>query len=335
MPLIQYINKRFSPENERRIALANSIFQEYHKQGLDMSVRQLYYQFVSRKFIPNKVEEYNKLQNLISEARMAGLVDWFSVVDRTRNLIKPTSWEKPSQIIEATIQSYHVDHWFNQSNYVEVWVEKDALRGIVDAACYPLDVPHFSCRGYSSQTELWNAAQRLLGKQKSGKTVTILHCGDHDPSGLDMSRDIKEKLSLFMRQDIKVRRVALNMSQIEKYDPPPDPAKHTDPRYAKYRNEYGDVSWELDALQPDVLVDIIQRNIKAFIDEDLWKEADKLEIRGKDTLKYFSTYYPQLIQHIRVIRDQDNSPVICNKCGATQNNPTCKCNDNERPRFLL
>ncbi len=111
--------------------------------------------------------------------------------------------------------------------------------------CEELDVPYFSCRGYTSQSEMWAAAQRLLGYiwAKQRQHVTILHFGDHDPSGIDMTRDIRERLSLFCGgEGFAVRRIALNMDQVRQYDPPPNPAKLTDTRVDAYLRKYGDDS---------------------------------------------------------------------------------------------
>jgi hypothetical protein len=197
LPKICYIAKAFPSQKLQMIDFCNSIMEDYARMGYDLTLRQLYYQLVSRSVIPNVPKSYDMLSDLIADARIGGLVDWNHIVDRTRNMVENTHWEKPREIVEKTVANFAIDKWLDQDHYVEVWVEKDALRGIVASACSPLDVPHFSCRGYTSISEVWAAAMRLKKKIDLGKEVHIIHLGDHDPSGMDMSRDIKTRLTLF------------------------------------------------------------------------------------------------------------------------------------------
>ena len=262
---------------------------------------------------------------MLSDARMAGLVDWNSIVDRGRASHANMHWDRPSKILEAALSTYAIDKWSNQPHYVEVWVEKEALQDVLSSACSPLDVRFFACRGYTSQSAMWGAAQRLLHQMDEGKEVHIIHLGDHDPSGIDMSRDIRARLDLFTYSKVHVQRVALNMAQVQKYNPPPDPAKTTDSRYEEYRRKYGDESWELDALDPALLVDLITRAVMQFRDEALWQEALKMERRGKHTLECILKYFPEVVDFIRERRQKDPSRVICLECGATADNPVCSC----------
>lgn len=150
-----------------------------------------------------------------------------------------------------------------------MWVEKEALANVVGRVAEELDVPYFCCRGYVSQSEMWGAAQRFKRYQKAGKTCVLIHLGDHDPSGIDMSRDIQERLTLFGvdEEEFVFRRIALNRDQINLYNPPPNPAKITDSRSTSYINTFGNESWELDALEPKVLHDLITQNVSEFMDK--------------------------------------------------------------------
>ena len=271
-----FISKRFSSLSEYVIQQTNLILEDYAARGYDLTLRQLYYQFVSRGWMENKQTEYKRLGAIMNDARLAGRVDWSYMVDRTRKLEIENHWENPREIIESCAKQYHEDMWANQNYYVEVWVEKDALVGVLERACVPLDVPYFSCRGYPSVSEVKVAADRISSKQ--GKDVVIIHLGDHDPSGIDMTRDIERRLELLSCGGIMhVKRIALNLDQIRKYDPPPNPAKVTDSRYAEYTLKYGESSWELDALDPDVLVELIATAVGGYIDQDQWEE-DKAQI---------------------------------------------------------
>jgi hypothetical protein len=348
MPFIQYVQKTFSEEKMELIAKANLIINGYQKQGFSLTLRQLYYVFVSNDLFPddwtyrnagqkkwvkdpngtkNAPPNYNALSNLVSDARMAGFMDWDAIVDRSRSSYANQHWERPSQAVEQVWGVYAIDKWRDQPNYLEVWVEKEALEQVLQTACQPLDVRFFACKGYSSQSALWEAAQRLLVERDKGKEIHIIHLGDHDPSGIDMSRDIYEKLSLFTRQPVDVERIALNMDQVEEYKPPPNNAKQTDSRFQSYNEKYGDKSWELDALSPATLVELIRKAIGKYCDRNIWEEAEKEEQRGRGTLGYICQYFPDVVKFLRERRDKDTSRVICTDCGATEANPKCLCKD--------
>lgn len=281
---ICYEPKNFRVEALDVIAQANRICADYQAQGFDLTLRQLYYQFVARALIPNRDTEYKRLGSIINDARMAGLMDWNYIVDRTRNLRKDATWENPQSILDAVAAQYKTDRWERQDEYVEVWIEKDALVGVLDSVCPQNGVPYFSCRGYTSQSEMWSAAQRIGRKINQGHKVTILHLGDHDPSGIDMTRDINNRIGNFLAVDLdfsdaayrnfNVDRLALNMDQVDAYSPPPNPAKLTDTRARDYILNYGHESWELDALDPATLAALIQQNINFHRDQELWEEAE-------------------------------------------------------------
>lgn len=285
MPKIKYVERNFRPKSLQMIETANTIIREFHAQGFDLTLRQLYYQFVARDLIPNNQKEYDNLGNIINDARLAGLIDWNAIVDRTRNVRKNSHWESPGAIVEACSEQYQIDKWESQEHRVEVWIEKDALVGVIESVCRTLDVPFFSCRGYTSQSEMWTAAQRLIEWERQDYTPVIIHLGDHDPSGLDMSRDIEDRLSLFCRNPIEVRRIALNRAQIRKYNPPPNPAKLTDCRAKSYVAEHGGSSWELDALDPKVITGLITREIASLRDDDKFDDRLALEGEHREQLK--------------------------------------------------
>lgn len=275
MPKIKYEHKNFNSQTLETIAQAEAIIEQYQAQGFRLTLRQLYYQFVARALIANTEQSYKRLGNIVSDARRAGLIDWNSIEDRTRFLRKLSNWDKPQSILESARDSYHRDLWANQDIRFEVWIEKDALVGVIEAVCEENDVPFFSCRGYVSDSEMWHGAVRILRHdQKQSQKTILLHLGDHDPSGIDMTRDIRERLELFSyNTDFEVRRIALTMQQIEEFNPPPNPAKITDSRFSGYASEYGEESWELDALEPSYIVELIHNEIYTERDLERWEEA--------------------------------------------------------------
>lgn len=247
------------------ITQANKIIDEYQADGYDLTLRQLYYQFVARDIIPNSQQEYNKLGTVINNGRLAGLIDWDAIKDRTRAMDENSHWRNPASIIETCAQSFALDTRRTQDVYIEAWVEKEALAGVVERACREIDISWFACRGYVSQTAMYEAAMRC--KRRGHRDVVILHMGDHDPSGVDMTRDNNDRMVMF-GVDLAVDRIALNMDQIEQYNPPPNPAKLTDSRCTGYIDKYGDQSWELDALDPHTLNGLICDAAAQHTDED-------------------------------------------------------------------
>lgn len=288
MPKISYIDKSFRRDKLQLIDKINEVIRNYIAQGYSLTLRQVYYQLVARAIIENNEKSYKNVGNLISDARLAGLIDWNSIEDRTRNMRGNSHWSSPGSIINSAAYSYHLDHWEGQDYYVEVWVEKDALIGIVGQICGQLDVNFFSCRGYVSQSEMWGAAQRLKIRQDQGQNVVLLHLGDHDPSGKDMSRDIQDRLRIFEAYNVEFHRLALNMNQIEEYNPPPNPAKLTDSRATQYIDEFGYDSWELDALEPQVISDLIESNVKKYRNERLYNKILEREKKEKSLLSDIS-----------------------------------------------
>lgn len=295
MPCIAYTETKFRAATLATIKQANRIIADYAGQGYDLTLRQLYYQFVARGLIENSQRSYKNLGEIINDARLAGLIDWQHITDRTRNLRQNGHWSSPSDIMLSAAYGYAIDKWASQEYRPEVWVEKDALAGVVGTVCERLDVPYFSCRGYTSQSEMWVAAQRLLRYGREDKTPIIFHLGDHDPSGRDMTRDIVDRLTLFMGWEPELHRLALNMDQVEQYNPPPNPAKITDSRARAYIEEFGGESWELDALEPAVLADLIQQAILGVRDERAWEEAVAREQEERKQLRKVAKKWPAIV----------------------------------------
>lgn len=282
----RFIDKQFRAKSLERIGQINAIIEEYTENGYSLTIRQVYYQLVSRDIIPNRQTEYNKISALVTDARRAGLIDWNAIEDRTRYIRRRNHYAGPGEAVWHSARRYGTDLWSDQENYVEVWVEKDALIGIVEQAAEHYDVTSFSCRGYTSDSAIYTAAQRIRAQIDAGKRPVILHLGDHDCSGVDMSRDILERLELFARKPgmIELHRIALNMEQIREYNPPVNPAKESDSRYAAYVRKYGVNSWELDALPPEVLTRIIEDNILKHMDVFRFNDAVRKEEAEREEL---------------------------------------------------
>lgn len=343
MPFRRYEDIDINDEKMLMISYANEIIDRYGAMGYDLTLRQLYYQFVQADLFPdhrkyvqvggkwkrhtagtkNADPNYNWLGDIVRDARLAGLMDWDAIVDRTRSTRSLRHWNDPAEIVSEGARNFRIQKWGDQPNYVEVWIEKDALIGIVERACTQadVDVAFFSCRGYSSSTAIWEAAQRLRERIKEGHKVTVLYLGDHDPSGMDMTRDIRERLTLFLATDLayydddepmdsmaesedflsevfRVKRIALSMAQIRALNPPPNPTKFKDSRAKEYVRRYGRSSWELDAIQPEQLVELIVNEVRHLQAPKMWARARKREEQLRGQLQKIKDRYPDVLKFL-------------------------------------
>lgn len=287
------------------VGWATAVCEDYAARGYSLTLRQLYYRIVAAGRIPNTQESYNRLGTIVSKARMAGLIDWTHVTDRLRMLSTNDGYDTdPADAINTTAGGYAEALWRNQPEHVEVWVEKDALADVVGQAAREWRAPVMVCRGYMSQSAMWETAVRLLRKAKQGKELTIIHLGDHDPSGKDMTRDIGDRLQAFLWRhapslNVTIERLALNMDQVEQYDPPPNPAKMTDSRWAEYVATTGLTdSWELDALPPDVLDTLIREAVEAHIDRSQWEADQDEEEEHRRVLTVMASHWERIAEMI-------------------------------------
>lgn len=273
---------------------AITVIERYQQMGIKLTLRQLYYQMLP--VIENKVSEYQKLSALISDARYAGLIDWDAIEDRIRSPDMPGHWIDMSEFLDSALGAYKLDRWAGQNDYVELLTEKDALHSVLSPIARQWHVSFSVNRGYTSTTAIHDLYERIVEKMKYGRMVHLLYLGDHDPSGLDMIRDINERLSLFLQKDgyrqehdFRVHHIALTYEQVLKYSPPPNPAKITDPRAKHYIERYGNKSWEVDAIEPKLMRAMVIRAIADRCDVgsmDNIKEKEEIDIKeAKEVLR--------------------------------------------------
>ncbi len=282
---LRYINKKLGDASIVIIGQALAIIEEYSAQGLDLTLRQLYYQFVARGLLENKQTEYNRLGTIISDGRLCGLLPWDKLVDRTRNLMGHETYETPRAFLASVVPEYRRDLWTEQNWRPEVWVEKEALTGVVSGICSDLRIDFFACRGYNSQSEQWRAGQRFAKRIRDGQRPIVFHLGDHDPSGIDMTRDNADRLEMFAGTPVSVQRLALNMDQVDALKPPPNPAKLSDSRAAGYVERFGYKSWELDALDPRYIRDLISDAVNLIRDPEVWGRSLAQEVNERERLQ--------------------------------------------------
>lgn len=304
----KFVDHKFNAASLALIETANGILSEYRGMGYRLSLRQLYYQLVARDFIENTVKSYKRIGGLISDARLAGLVDWQMIEDRGRETVIPSAWVSPAEIVRTAANQFRIDRWQGQTKYAEVMVEKDALSGILEPVCRELHVRFTANKGYSSSSAMYEAGKRLTDVLRNrGSAITEIHIfyfGDHDPSGIDMTRDITERLIMFsglkswielsgykVGEVIQIHRLALNYDQVEQWDPPENPAKETDSRYEAYAEKFGESSWELDAVEPRTLANLVREGITELIDVDQWEQVKATEESMRSELKKFADGY--------------------------------------------
>lgn len=220
---------------------ANEILQEYSAQGFVMTLRMLHYQFVSRDLYANTKNNYKKLGHAMTVGRLMGLIDWDHLEDRVRELSGIPTWERPADIIHSAAWSYREKLWLSQDHWPEVWIEKDALSGVISPACNALRVDFFACKGYVSASAQYGSSKRFQDAIARGQTPIVFHLGDHDPSGVDMTRSNREYFELLTGEPVEVRRIALNMDQIRQYRPPPNFANMRDSRSPAYIRRHGKI----------------------------------------------------------------------------------------------
>jgi hypothetical protein len=338
------------------------VVDRYSRSGYVLTLRQLYYQLVSINAIRNDDVVYKKLSAILDDLRQAGIIDWDAIEDRGRRPQIPYYVEDVADALNDTIRHYRRDRQTGQKNHIEVWTEKDAISGILSRVTNKYHVHLVVNKGYSSNSAMYAAYKRFVAELKEDKDVYILYFGDHDPSGLDMIRDIRERTLHFLASsehadsflpeasdpdwgfieeyfaendldyhtlyedgflpeksytffEYNVREheaydhfldelykaarkhywntrfhvvpIGLTMEQIHQYNPPENPAKFTDPRSAWYIKQFGQKSWEVDALKPDVMVRLVESGIEERIDMDVYESMLSIERNDIAQLKGF------------------------------------------------
>jgi len=218
---------------------------------------------------------------------MTGLCDWDIIEDRIRVPRFPNEWENINDAMNTLIAIYRRKRWDDQENYVEVWIEKDALSGVLEPITKAYHVHLLVNRGYSSISAMHDAALRFNDAEDKGKTCFLLYFGDHDPSGEDMVHDVKNRLSEF-RSNVTVEKIALTREQIDHYAVPPNPAKTTDPRARDYIEQHGNSSWELDALPPATLNELLTTALDKLTDHEKYAAEKRLEETDKGLMRRFA-----------------------------------------------
>ncbi len=268
-----FIDWKPNAESKTRLATIGGILEEYAAEGIKLTLRQLYYQLVTKNVIANQQREYKRLGELLSKARLAGLVDWAIIEDRARRAAKAADWSSAASYCDPW--QFRLPRWDDQPNYVELWCEKDALSSVLAPITDDLHAVLMVNRGYSSSSAMYESKNRIE-QNANGKDAHIIYLGDFDPSGEDMVRDIRDRMETF-GVTLEVTKLALNPDQVKKWKLPPNPAKMSDSRAGAFVAEHGSSSYEVDAIPPKDLQKMVRNAIEDLMDLDEYEETKQRE----------------------------------------------------------
>jgi hypothetical protein len=257
------------------VELAHGILSAMHP----MTVRQCYYQLVSKSCIKNCLAQYQKVSGILVDARLEGVIPWEWIEDRLRRPHTVNMWEGLADFGEDCCGWYRLDVWETQPRYVEVWVEKDALSGIFEEVLEPYGVTLNVGRGYDGWSSIHNAAGRLRDRD-----AAILYFGDFDPSGEDMKRSLEDRLGQLSCHP-EIVKCALTREDIERHRLPPALTKTTDKRARAFVAEHGDISVELDALPVEALKERLVEAVEARMDLSALRQVREHEEKDRKRLQ--------------------------------------------------
>lgn len=296
------------------IEQAREIIVDHQADGLVLTLRQLFYQFVAQGLMDNTQRNYKNLGKTIARARLAGMIDWDAIEDRVRRPVLWSQHESAKAMVEAALPRFRLPRLEEQPSYVELWVEKDALAGVLEPVAADYHVTLMVNRGYASVSSLKESADRIRScvDRYGSEDAIVFYLGDFDPSGEDMVRDIRERLEMFLNHgqleergvdeggpgwlveqrynnrapvELCVEKLALTMEQVREYDPPPNPAKISDSRAKEFIRKHGRQSWEVDALPPRVLRQLIRDTFDDVLDLDAIAQIRAREETEKERLR--------------------------------------------------
>jgi hypothetical protein len=284
---------RSAPKYDELIRASLEIFDQY---DTSITLRQLYYRLVSRLLIPNTINSYKRLSRILVQAREQGDVPINCIEDRSRRILGrgDTGFDSAEEYLKNKLNSlqdswkgFTMPMWDDQPKHLLISLEKDALSRLVSRIANNYSVRTFPTRGYPSFSYVKGMAN-YMESRLAGRHVTVLYYGDFDPSGIDIERDLEVRLARYGAKDFSVTRVALTADQISEHNLPPMPVKRSDARSESFMAEHGDKSVELDALDPNLFQEIVEKSIRSNIDVRRWnakvRKIEELRVWIRDKL---------------------------------------------------
>ncbi len=263
---------------------------EFARQEPPMTVRQMFYRMSSLGEVEKTEAGYARVGYALRKMRRAGALAYGWIADNTRWMRKPTTYRGLEAMRQKVVQLYRRDIWESQLTHVEVWLEKDALAGVLYPVTEEFDVPLYVTKGYSSMSYLYAAAEALRYVEKP---IYIYHFGDYDASGKDAARSIERSLHHEFGVNFEFKEVAVTEGQIDLFKLQTRPAKKKDPR----ARQWGDVAVELDALAPSDLRMLARHYIEAHIDG---VELAQLKLIEDQERKALNEAWPQFTSSFKL-----------------------------------
>jgi hypothetical protein len=247
-----------------------------------ITIRHLFYRLVGQNVIEKTELAYKLLCHHLSRWRKAGEVPWSAFSDSTRWHITPPMFSGIADALRRTQEIYRRNLWATQSRYVEVWVEKDAIAGVIDDVTSAFGVPLFVCRGFASLSSMYSASETFKEVQRDGKGVTIFHLGDYDPSGHAAADAIERTFRETFDCSVNFERIAILPEHIEQFSLPTRPTKQSDSRARNWR---GSECVELDSMPPSELRSLVENAVTSLIDWYEWEQLKQVEREEQETLE--------------------------------------------------
>ena len=240
------------------------------------------YKLFTQGLIPSMGRaDMQRVYRLLKEARERDDIPWGFIVDETRELERASSWSDPAEYVQAVSRSYRRDFWLQQPSRVEVWSEKGTVRGVLAPVLDEYGVGFRAVHGFSSATMAYD-----VSNNDPDHPLIVLYVGDYDPSGMYMSKcDLPARFLKYGGNHITLERIALTSEQVAGLPSFPAQDKKKDPRYAWFVEHYGKTCWELDALDPNDLREIVEQAIQNEIEPVAWERCATVEEAEKESLR--------------------------------------------------
>jgi hypothetical protein len=267
--------------HKNSLRLQEAILDQFVEHRPRLTIRQIFYLCEVGGYVPKTEGGYRQVQYQLREMRRTGIVPYGWIADNTRWKIKPRTFNGLTEAINHWQVAYRRDLWSEQEVHVEIWVEKDALAGVINPITQQYDVPLFVARGFSSLTFAYEAAEEI---KAIGKPAYIYHFGDFDPSGVCAAGKIREEL-IQHGAPVMFERVAVTEEQINHWSLPTRGVKKTDTRAGQWPYPF---SCELDAIPPQKLRDLVQEYIERHIDPTTIAALERTEEMERETLYYMA-----------------------------------------------
>jgi hypothetical protein len=267
---------------QRSLELIDAMY-EIAEECQPITGRGIGYKLFARGLIASMaIGEMQKVYRLLKEARERDIIPWEWIVDETRELEKVSTWKDPKAYVREVRRSYRRDFWNDQPQRVEVWSEKGTIRGVLQPVLDEYGVGFRVMHGFGSATAIHAAADDY-----DGRDLVVLYVGDYDPSGLCMSEvDLPNRLERYDGDHVELERIALTRDQLAGLQSFPAADKAKDKRYAWFVKHYGKRCWELDAMDPNTLREIVEAKIdENVLDEKAWERCRKCQEAEQQSLQ--------------------------------------------------